>query len=157
MAAFYTLLLTILTLHTAHAFGGLPSETFTNITVHLVPRECFLPIKRLPLALNYTPLSSQTRTTTPAGSRRSISTTAVRTTRFSTQASAVSFLRSSSRSPRIQSARLSTPRSPSSSGGGARRTTRPRPWRASSSRIISSHSSMAAGACMMRRRRIMST
>ena len=45
MAAFYTLLLTLVTLHTAHAFGGLPSETFTNITVHLVPRECLLPNK----------------------------------------------------------------------------------------------------------------
>ena len=43
--AFYTLLLTIFTLKTAHAFGGLPSETFTNITVHLVPRECLLPNK----------------------------------------------------------------------------------------------------------------
>ena len=39
MAAFYTLLLTVFTLKTVHAFGGLPSETFTNITVHLVPRE----------------------------------------------------------------------------------------------------------------------
>ena len=45
MAAFYTLLLTIFTLKTVHAFGGLPSETFTNITVHLVPRECLLPNK----------------------------------------------------------------------------------------------------------------
>ena len=45
MAASYTLLLTLVTLKTAHAFGGLPSETFTNITVHLVPRECLLPNK----------------------------------------------------------------------------------------------------------------